>query len=70
MPASPDDASEVDTLPTLGGLCTSAATTTPPRAPADQVVDGLTKVLRIPIDRTHERTASHAIIGIVTETNA
>ena len=46
--ASPDDASEVDTLPTHGGLRTSAAATTPPRTPADEVVDGLTKVLRIP----------------------
>ena len=46
--ASPDDASEVDTLPTHGGLCTSAIATTPPRTSADQVVDGLTKVLRIP----------------------
>ena len=46
--ASPDDASEVDTLPTNGGLCASAAATTPPRTSADQVVDGLTKVLRIP----------------------
>ena len=46
--ASPDDASEVDTLPTHGGLCTSAAATTPPRTSADQVVDGLTKVLSIP----------------------
>ena len=45
VPASPDDASEVDTLPTHGGLCTSAAAT---RTSADQVVDGLTKVLRIP----------------------
>ena len=46
--ASPDDASEVDTLPTHGGLCTSAVATMPPRTSADQVVDGLTKVLRIP----------------------
>ena len=46
--AIPDDASEVDTLPTHGGLCTSAAGTTPPRTSTDQVVDGLTKVLRIP----------------------
>ena len=48
MSASPDDASEVDTLPTHGGLCTSVAATTPPRTSADQVVDGLTKVLSIP----------------------
>ena len=48
MPASPDDASEVDTLPTHGGLCTLATATTPPRTLVDQVVDGLTKVLRIP----------------------
>ena len=48
MTASSDDASEVDTLPTHGGLCTSAAATTPPRTSTDQVVDGFTKVLRIP----------------------
>ena len=48
MTASSDDASEVDTLLTHGGLCTSAAATTPRRTPADQVVNGLTKVLRIP----------------------
>ena len=46
--ASPDDASKVDTLPTHGGLCTLAAATTPLRTSADQVVDGLTKVPRIP----------------------
>jgi len=48
MPASPDDTLEVDTLPTHGSLCTSAAATMPPRTPVDQVVDGLTKVVRIP----------------------
>ena len=48
VPTSADDASEVDTLPTNGGLCTSAAATMPPRTPVDQVVDGLTKVVRIP----------------------
>ena len=47
MSASPDDASEVDTLPTHGGLCSSVAATMPPRTLADQVVDRLTKVLRI-----------------------
>ena len=48
MSASLDDASELDTLPTHGGLCSAAVATTPPRTPADQVVDGLTKVLRTP----------------------
>ena len=48
MSASPDDASEVDTLPTHGGLCTLVAATPPPWTSTDQVVDGLTKVLRIP----------------------